>query len=381
MKKRLISMILAGAMVLSLAACGGGGADDTKADTKAATKADTEAATEVPAETKGTEGAAETTAAAGTEGKKAKEELVIGVSWKTLQEERWVRELEVMEKVCEEQGIKLIYQVSENDAMKQASQIENMVSQGIDILIANGNEKETISNAMKAAHDAGVLVCYYEATSGECYADLSGGNEEFAIGKQITEAIANMNISGKVAYVYGDPAGGTGVQKFHDGMHESMSKCDVEVIGEQWATNWDPAVAMSNAENWIATYGEELTAILCMNDGLAGGAIQALTDAGLEGKVLVCGQDCDLVALQRIVAGTQVSTVLKSGNEYPEQFINTCIDYYLGNLTMDDFETTENNSEGEEIPFFNYAGKVITKDNIDDVIEAGVYTREDIYGE
>lgn len=373
MKKRLISMILAGAMVLGLAACGGGGADDTKAETKAATEAAGTAA-----EAKDTEGAAET---AGTEGKKAREDLVIGVSWKTLQEERWARELDIMQKTCEEQGIELIYQVSENDAMKQASQIENMVSQGIDILICNGNEKETISNAMKAAHDAGVLVCYYESTSGECYADLSGGNEEYAIGLQITEAIADMGISGKVAYVYGDPAGGTGVMKFHDGMQETMKKCDVEVVGEQWATNWDPSVAMSNTENWIATYGDELTAVLCMNDGLAGGAIQALTDAGMEGKVLVCGMDCDLVALQRIVAGTQVSTILKSGNEYPEQFINTCIDYYLGNLTKDDFELTETNPEGEEIPFFNYPGKVITKDNIDDVIEAGVYTHEEIYGE
>ena len=66
------------------------------------------------------------------------------------------------------------------------------------------------------------------------------------------------------------------------------------------------------AENWIAEYGDSLTAILCMNDGMAGGAIQALEGAGLAGKVLVCGQDCDLLACQRIVQGTQVSTVAKA---------------------------------------------------------------------
>lgn len=55
--------------------------------------------------------------------------------------------------------------------------------------------------------------------------------------------------------------------------------------------------------------------------------------AGLAGQVMVCGQDCDLAALQRILAGTQVSTVLKSGSEYPELFVNACIDYYLGELT------------------------------------------------
>lgn len=312
---------------------------------------------------------------------KAKEDIKIGLSWKTLQEERWVRELKVMEDACAEMGIEFVYQVSENDAMKQVTQIENMVSQGIDILIWQSNEKETVANALQEAAEAGVLVCSYEATQGESYANLSGGNDEYEIGQLITKTIADTGITGKVAYLYGDPAGGAGVYKFHDGMHLSMEDCDVEIVGEQWVTNWDPATGMGYAENWIAQYGEELQAILCMNDGLAGGVIQALENAGLAGDVLVCGQDCELLALQRIVAGTQISTVLKSGNEYPLQFLNTCIDYYLGDLTIEDFDQTETNNAGEEIPYFKYDGLIITADNIDDVIEAGVYTHEDIYGE
>ena len=214
--------------------------------------------------------------------KDAAEDLMIGCSWKTLQEERWVRELDVLQKVAEDMGAEFVYQVSENDAMKQAGQIENMVSQGIDMLIVQSNEKETISNALKAASDVGVLVCYYEQTSGETYADISGGNDEYDIGVQITKTIGDMGISGKIAYIYGDSTGGTGVMKFHDGMHDGMAGSpDVEVVGEQWTTNWDPATAMGYAENWIAQYGEDLKAILCMNDGMATGVNQALTNAGL----------------------------------------------------------------------------------------------------
>lgn len=87
---------------------------------------------------------------------KAKEDIVIGVSWKTQQEERWVKELNVIKQVCKDQGVELIYQVAENDAQKQAGQIENLVAQGIDILIAQCNEPGAITNAMKAAHDEGV---------------------------------------------------------------------------------------------------------------------------------------------------------------------------------------------------------------------------------
>lgn len=309
------------------------------------------------------------------------EGLSVGVSWKTLQEERWVREAAVMESICEELGVEYQLQSSDNDVAKQVSQIENMVSQGVDIIIYQSNEKEGVAEALKAASEAGVLVVSYEKIRGETYADIAFGNDEYTIGTMITKAIADTGISGKVAYIYGDPAGGAGVYAFHDGMHDSMADCDVEVVGEQWTINWDPATAMGHAENFIGAHGEELAALLCMNDGTAGGAIQALENAGLAGKVLVCGQDCDLAAVQRIIAGTQYSTVLKSGNEFPEIVVRTALDYKVGNITAEDFAGVDQNSEGEDIPFYPYDGVIITKENVDTVIELGVYSHEEVYGE
>jgi D-xylose transport system substrate-binding protein len=190
-----------------------------------------------------------------------------------------------------------------------------------------------------------------------------------------------MGISGNVAYLLGDSTGGKDVMQFYEGMKDSMKNCNVTVVGEQWITNWDPAIGMAHVENWIAQYGDSLTAILCMNDGLAGGAVQALANARLAGKVLTCGQDCDILAVQRILAGTQVSTVMKSGVEYPKLFTETCIKYYLGEITDADFGQTALNDQGETKPFLLYPGTVVTKDNIDEVIIAGgVYTREEVYG-
>ena len=103
---------------------------------------------------------------------------------------------------------------------------------------------------------------------------------------------------------------------------------------------------------------------------------------GLAGEVLVCGKDCDLSASQRMVDGTQVTTVMKGGKEYARQFVETAISYYLGEITEEDFDMTDTNSLGEEKPFMSYPAVIVTKDNIDEVvIDAGVFTREEVYGE
>jgi|GEM_PF-2024110 len=374
MFKKLLVMILAVTMMVSLVACGSSASPTGTDENDGQTEQEAEGKTEQEADEKTEQ---ETVSA----DKKSREDIVVGVSWKTFQEERYVKELEIIQQVCDEQGIELIYQVAENDAQKQVSQIENMVSQGINILIVQTHEKEAIDNALKAAHDEGVLICYYEQVDGELYFDISGGNDQYEIGQAITRTIGEMGISGNVCYLMGDPAGGTGVVKFDEGMKDSMKDCDINVVGEQWTVNWDPSTGMSYVENWLAEYGDSITAILCMNDGLAGGAIQALENVGLAGKVLVCGQDADLLAIQRILAGTQVSTVSKSGGEYPRLFAETCIAYYLGEITDADFDYTDTNSLGETKPFLLYPGTVITKDNIDEkIIDAGVFTHEEVYG-
>ncbi len=320
--------------------------------------------------------------ASAQEAEKSREDLKIGVSWKTMQEERWVTELAEIEAVCKEQGIEMLYQCSENDSQKQVGQIENLISQDIDMLIVMAPEKGAMDNVLKEAHDAGVFVCYYEQVGGETYFDMSGGNDYYEVGQAITKTIADMDITGDICYLLGDSAGGSGVINFKDGMQDSMKDCDVNVVGEQFVTNWDPATGMGYVENWLSEYADTLSAVLCMNDGLAGGAVQALENEGLEGKVLVCGQDCDLAACQRIVAGTQVSTIRKGGADYARQFTETAIKYYLGEMTEDDFEMTDTNSLGEEKPFMSYPAIIVTKDNIDEtVIDAGVYTHEDVYGE
>jgi D-xylose transport system substrate-binding protein len=90
-----------------------------------------------------------------------------------------------------------------------------------------------------------------------------------------------------------------------------IERGDLTVVFEDWALDWKPENAKKIVNAALSAHGRTLDAILASNDGTAGGAIQALTEEGLAGKVLVTGQDAELAACQRIQRGTQAMTIYK----------------------------------------------------------------------
>ena len=312
-------------------------------------------------------------------------DIKVGVSWKTLQEQRWVTELNAIQATCDELGVEMIYQVSDNDTEKQIGQIQNLVSQDCDVIICVPSELEAMDNCYKDVHEAGVYLVNYEAVSGEVYCDMCGGLENYEVGKAITGEVADAlkEDGGNVFFIGGDPGGGKTQEDFMKGMQDSFADTNCTIAGEQWSTMWDAAIAQNIAENWITQYGDDIAAICPMNDGMAAGVIKALEGAGLDGKVLVGGQDADLAACQRILAGTQYSTVYKNSLEAARLVTECAVKLAKGTLTEEDYGgKTTVNSLGEEVPFAAVEPVVVTKDNLDEVIIGnGIYTHEEVYGE
>ncbi len=90
-----------------------------------------------------------------------------------------------------------------------------------------------------------------------------------------------------------------------------MDRGDIKIVAELWCADWSPAEAYARVSDAVAKNQKQIAAIVASNDGTAGGAIQALEEAKLEGKVAVSGQDADLAAIIRVLKGTQSMTVYK----------------------------------------------------------------------
>ncbi|WKV98487.1 substrate-binding domain-containing protein [Pseudomonas sp. H22_DOA] len=94
-------------------------------------------------------------------------------------------------------------------------------------------------------------------------------------------------------------------------LQPAIDKGDIKIVGQQWVKEWNPTEALSIVENALTRNDNKIDGIVASNDATAGGAIQALAAQQMAGKVPISGQDADLAAVKRVIAGTQTMTVYK----------------------------------------------------------------------
>ena len=121
---------------------------------------------------------------------------------------------------------------------------------------------------------------------------------------------------------------------------------------------------------------QAITAVVAINDAVAGGAIQALEERGLAGKVLVSGQDAELSAIIRVLMGTQTMTLYKPVLRQAEAAAEVAVSLARG-------ETVKTNGEygygSKKVATLFFYPVVVTKDNVKEtVIQDGFQTVEEI---
>lgn len=265
MKKQLLAGVLGAAMVLgSLTGCGSKPAETTAAPAAAP------AGTAAPADT----AAADTSAPADTEA--AAEELVIGCTLQNLSEEFMTMLQGAMElQLKNYDNVKLIINDAESQSDKQASQLDSFVAQGVDAVIISPVDADALASAVKTVVDAGIPVI-------TCSADVTGDQGQVWVGSsnenggeiEMKYVAEKLGGKGKIAVLRG-PLGAFAEQGRFAG-YETVLKDypDIEIVFDQTG-NWQREEAMALIEN-LLTAGTELDAIVCQNDGMALGALEAV---------------------------------------------------------------------------------------------------------
>ncbi|MFF3341967.1 sugar ABC transporter substrate-binding protein [Streptomyces flavidovirens] len=275
------------------------------------------------------------------------------------------------------------YANANNDADLQTRQLESMIEDKADVLIVDAVDSKAIAGAIQKADDAGIpVVAFDRLAEGPIDGYVSFDNEQVGHiqGKYLLKALKGKtgSGSGKVVMMNGaltDP----NAAMFKKGAHTELDG-KVEIGLEYDTKDWKPENAKANMEAAIASLGKDaITGAYSANDGMAGGIIAALKAAGVTDLPPVTGQDAELAAVQRIVAGDQYMTVYKQyapeAEAAAEMAILLARNMSLGAAAHTDIDTpTETSVPTVRIPVI-----ALTKDNIKETVVAdGLYTVEQI---
>lgn len=310
------------------------------------------------------------------------EGITVGVAQCTTQEERWRNDANALQKKADELGLSLQMVDAANDTATQATQIENLVSSGVDVILVSPTDSDAITPALAQAKAAGIPVVVWGRQTNTADQDFFIINDFVETGKKMAQTALEACSAGNVVLIGGDKSS-TVPTEMTEGMmsvlQPHLDDGSMKLVFEQYITNWMPDGAMSAMENALTQLGNGVDLVLCHNDGMAGGAIQALEGQGLAGTVPVVGMDAEIAALQRIVEGKQYSTVIFDHEGTADICLRAAQALAKGE-SVDSLAVKKTAIEGAEIPTGEIPTIMITNENIMEVcVDSGIHTKEEIY--
>ena len=362
--RRIASVAIVAGLVL--AACGSDD-DSSSSGTEASSSSEAPAGTEAPS---------------GTEAGGGGGDCVVGVSWNNYQEERWAKWDEpALKDAIEAGGGTYVSNDAKSSAETQASNMENLISQGANVLVVLAQDGTAVIPAVQDALSQGVpVIAYDRLIEDPDVLYITFDNQ--LVGEMQAQALFDIQPSGNWVIIKGNSADANadflraGAEKV---IGDAVSSGDITIVGETYTDNWDPTIAQTSMEQFLTAENNDIQVALVQNDGMAGGAIAALEAQGLAGQVPVSGQDGDLAALNRVALGTQTVDVWKDARELGtaagEAAIALCSNPDPSAVSgASTFETPG----GNELSSIFLEPIPITQDNLDVVVDAGWISTDEL---
>ncbi len=308
--------------------------------------------------------------------------LRIGFSMDTLKEERWQKDRDIFVKRAEDLGAEVLVQAADGKDETQIKQAESLLTQGVDVLVIIPHNAEVCATIVDAAKRQNVPVISYDRLVKNSEPDLYISFDNEKVGELQAKYLVEKAPKGNYILIGGSQTDNN-AKLLREGqmkiLQPLIDKGDIKIVADQWAKDWLADEALKHTENALTINNNEVAAIVTSNDGTAGGAIQALNAQKLSGKVLVSGQDADLGALQRIVAGTQTMTVYKPVSQLAAKAAEAAVLL----AKKEKVETNGKVNNGKiDVPAILLEPVTVDKSNLDEtVIKDGFQKREEVYNQ
>jgi D-xylose ABC transporter substrate-binding protein len=305
----------------------------------------------------------------------------IGFLMDTLNLERWQKDKELFEKRIDNLGGISMVRVADGDSPTQLKQAMDLIYAHVDVLVVIPVDLHASRDIVKEAHKKEIPVISYDRMIRDCDVDYYISTDNINVGELQAEYLSKMAPQGKYALL-GGSVKDNNAALLHLGwmniLQPLIEKGDIEIVIDKFVNNWDSNEAYDILQDFLSKKNSSLDVIIAGNDALAGGAIKALQEHNLQGKVLVAGQDAEVNAIRNIVAGYQTITIFKPIDALAFTAANMAIKLADDNGPINTNVTVNNGHK--LVPSVLLSSQVVNRQNIKmTVVSEGFVQEEEIY--
>jgi D-xylose transport system substrate-binding protein len=270
---------------------------------------------------------------------------------------------------------KIEYGNASQDPVRQQQQAEAAITKGVKVLVLDAVDAKAAVAIVNRAKAANVPVVAYDRLITGAPIAYYVSFDNVKVGKlQAQTLVDKIGAAGKgksVVMLNGsptDPSAGD----YKKGAHSVLDGADVKIGKEYDTPDWSPDKAQREMEQAITALGKEnIVGVYSANDGMASGAIAAMKGNGIDPKTLpTTGQDSELAAIQRILAGEQFMTIYLAIKKQAETSAQIAVALAQGGQPPAGLVNAKTDNGTGQVPSVLLAPTAVTKDNIKDTIIA-----------
>lgn len=297
----------------------------------------------------------------------------------------------LLQKALSDAGITPDIQNAGGSTAKFASIAQSMIGDGVKVLIIDSIDAPSGAGVEKQAAAAGVKVIDYDRVNLGGSADYYVSFDNQDVGRLQAQTMVDCLDAQKVTkpkIIMMD--GGTDVDNnavlFAKGAHEVLDPLKAEgkldIVSESTVKGWKVENAAPTFTQALTAAGGSVDGVVAANDDIANAVIGVLKQSGLDGRVVVTGQDSGVAGLQNIINGKQSMTIFKNVKLEAQAAAQLAIaliggkDPASAGLTLAPFEDPQ--APDHKLQALLLPSQVITQSNIKDVVDAGALKIEEI---
>ena len=294
--------------------------------------------------------------------------IKVGFSIEAMNGERWQTDLASFEARAKELGAEVVSADAKGDDNLQLQQVKDMIRGGIQALVLMPHNNAKAAAIVDAAKAANVKVISYDRMVRDSDVDLYITFDRMEIGRMQAEALVQRAPKGNYVLIAGSP-NSEDAKTLHDAqmsvLQPYVARGEIKIVADDWIQDWVPGDAyLAMLKALDATHGD-IAAVVSSNDGMAAGAIQALREKNLAGKVVVSGQDADLAAVICVAQGTQTMTIYKPIRQQASKAAEEAVRLAKGEKPQADITL---NAGKAKVPAILLKPVLVTRDNISSTV-------------